>query len=98
MKDTKEVAQVLCDNMPSELKDAVYRYLWLDYVKEDVRSIADGTPDMFESFTDECYESIIESAARRYVYDGDYDCNLDYWTNIQNVLNEQLKLDGIKAA
>ena len=28
----------------------------------------------------------IEAAAKRYVYDGDYDCNLDYWSNIENVI------------
>ena len=33
-------------------------------------------------------KAIAESAAERYVYDGDYDCNLPYWSNIENLLNE----------
>lgn len=74
-------ALALIDNCEPALRDQIYRHLWLNYVKEDIESHLD---DMDIELT----EDQIEEAARRYVYDGNYDCNLDYWTNIENNINE----------
>lgn len=36
-------------------------------------------------------EAEIEYDAGCYVYDGEYDCNLPYWTNIENVIKQALE-------
>ncbi len=33
----------------------------------------------------------IENIANRYVYEGRYDCNLSYWQNIENLIDEELR-------
>lgn len=70
-----------CDKIINSLspvqKDLIYRKLWYDHVLEDVDST-------FENITDD----IKEEVARRYVYDGDYDCNLSYWNNLQVLVDD----------
>lgn len=41
-----------------------------------------------DNFTDED----IDTCVTKYVYDGGYDCTLDYWTNINNIINDIKKL------
>lgn len=65
-------------------KDDLYRRLHLDYVKEDIASRLDEHD--FELKTDEDIDMLIDTVARRYVYDGEYDCNLSYWDNIDNLI------------
>lgn len=36
--------------------------------------------------------SIKYAVAERYVLDGDYDCNLDYWTNIDDLIDQILEI------
>ena len=67
------------DSCGSYERDQLYRHLWMKHVVEDITSHLE---DIDEELTDE----EIEAAAKRYVYDGDYDCNLDYWSNIENVI------------
>lgn len=62
-------------------KDALYRKLWLPYVVRDVQDFADS-----EGL--EISEGEVEEAARRYVYEGDYDCNMSYWDNISALFEE----------
>lgn len=69
------------DNLSAVEKDDVYRYLWSKHVKEDVESLCE---DMDIVLTEDQTEIIVE----RYVYNGDYDCNLPYWTNIENLIRE----------
>lgn len=70
-----------CDKIINSLspvqRDLIYRKLWYDHVLEDVDST-------FENITDD----IKEEVARRYVYDGDYDCNLSYWNNLQVLVDD----------
>lgn len=62
-------------------KDALYRELRCGYVREDV---VDRLNERELDFT----ESELETIVRKYVYEGDYDCNLSYWTNIDNLIDE----------
>lgn len=62
-------------------KDKLYRLLWSEYVKKDF--LSQLTPD--DNFTDED----IDACVTKYVYDGGYECNLDYWTNINNIINKR---------
>lgn len=72
------------DALTSKEKDDIYRYLWHQHVKEDVESHA---IDMDV----ELDEDEIDIVAEWYVYDGDYDCNLDYWANIENLIDRCLE-------
>ena len=65
----------------SDIKDMFYSLVWKEHVVEDVLSYAD---DNDIPVTQETAEKV----ADRYVYERDYDCNLSYWTNINNILSE----------
>lgn len=70
-------------------RDALYRNLWLEYVIEDITTrMCDCCPE--DICSGDCGE-LIEKAAHAYVYDGQYDCNLSYWENIDNVINRCLR-------
>jgi hypothetical protein len=58
-------------------KDYIYRSVWANHVAEDVAS-------KFSEFD----ENICDTVAKRYAFDGDYDCNRDYWSNLETLLNE----------
>lgn len=62
-------------------KDELYRLLWSKYVKEDFLSQLDYD----DNFTDED----IDDCVKKYVYNSDYDSNLDYWTNINNIIEKR---------
>lgn len=75
----KITVKELLESLTKEQKDALYRRLWYDYVCDDIRSY-------LEDNEEELTEEQIEYAANLYVYDGEYDCNSSYWTNIANVV------------
>ena len=76
----RRIDTILASLSPGE-PDALYRRLWLGHVKEDVRARIQDTK---ASLTGE----EIEQVARRYVYQGDYDCNQSYWDNIDALIRE----------
>lgn len=70
-------------------KDALYRYLWADYVREDLHNrIVDLRP---VDLAEEKYDEVVETAMRAYVYEGDYDCNLSYWENLDRLILDACK-------
>lgn len=74
-----EKIENIVNSLSSEEKDELYRRLWLDYIKSDIVSFcAENNIDS--------NDKLIADAAKAYVYGCNYDCNLDYWTNIKNVL------------
>ncbi len=66
------------NNLTEAEKDFFYRQKHLEYVIEDVRSHC-------EDHGYELTEEQIQEAAESYV-DGEYDCNLSYWDNIDNLV------------
>lgn len=76
----------LIDTWSEQAKDEAYRYLWLSYVKADVIS---HVKDELEDIT--LTDDEVEYIARRHVYEGDYDCNLSYWQNIDNLIDETIR-------
>lgn len=60
----------------------MYRSVWFDHVCEDIEGYEPDL-DLEMALTKDqiCY------AAKRYVYDGEYDCNLSYWQNIENLIH-----------
>ena len=66
-----------------EQKSTLYSILWSQYVREDVASRLEEQ--------EECSDAIVEEVTRRYVYDFEYDCNLSYWENIDNLIEKVKK-------
>ena len=82
IKLLKKKLSIKCiDSLSEEKKDKIYRMLWSGYVKEDVKSYADNIGTILSN-------EEIEVIVQRYVYCGDYDCNLSYWDNIENLIKE----------
>jgi hypothetical protein len=79
---TDEELHKMIDSLSSYEQDRIYRYLWGQHVREDVISHA-------ETIGVEIDDCIIDTVVDRYVERGDYDCNLDYWTNIGNLIEEE---------
>lgn len=67
-------------------KDELYRMLWSDHVYEDVKARLSENPDL--ALDEEEEEALCEDIVNAYVYNGDYDCNLSYWDNIDNLIQE----------
>lgn len=76
-----KIAKKLNGVISDDTKDLLYRKLWLPYVIEDVLSYANDTMEI------ELTEEDAECIARGYVDDGEYDCNIPYWDNIENLIN-----------
>lgn len=66
--------------------DYIYRRLWANHVKEDFIS---RIKDIFTFLKYD--DSDIEECARRYVFDGDYDCNCTYWSNIDAIIYDHFE-------
>lgn len=70
---------------PSQL-EYIYSEVRIQHVAEDIKA---RLIDLSLSMT----QDDIEDAARRYVENGDYDCNLDYWSNIDNLIDDYDKTE-----
>lgn len=70
----------------SFVMDYIYRRLWANHVKEDIIS---RIKDIFTFL--KYNDSDIEECARRYVFDGDYDCNCTYWSNIDAIIYDHFE-------
>ena len=64
-----------------EVLDDIYRDVWSDYVEKDIRDVCSGNGI---SLSD---DSICD-AAYRYTHEGEYDCDLSYWSNIDNLISQ----------
>ena len=76
------------DKWSYEEKDAIYRAVWLNHVKNDIKAFI---KDEDVTLT----EDQIDYIARLYVYDGEYDCNLSYWDNLSNLINEEKRSTSV---
>ena len=88
-KTDKKIQNILSTLSDYE-KDRLYRSLWYDHVVQDIHSRLEdiSDPDDSEDRYAPLTEDDITHIAYRYVYNGDYDCNLDYWTNLENLIDE----------
>ena len=73
----------MIDSLDFSQRDTIYKHLWTEYVEEDVRTRAEERKIKLS-------EDQIGYVADRYVYDGDYDCDLSYWDNIDNLIDENM--------
>lgn len=89
IKTTTKISSEEIMNLDSVTKDEIYRMLWKEYVVEDVTQHLETRDDINKS-SEEMIE-MIDRIATRYVYDGEYDCNLPYWDNLDNLIEEEDK-------
>lgn len=83
--------EALYQSLDPAMRDRLYRRLRFDYVRVDVENrFCEGESNMLKS---NAYNGVMNLCAERYVYEGDYDCTLDYWSNIDNLLNEVISTD-----
>lgn len=75
----------LLNSLTDSQKDYIYRKVWAEHVKEDVLSVLAGRKD---NLSDKEKQEIAEEAAYLYCEEGQYDCNLSYWENVENLVNE----------
>lgn len=80
----------LIDSLKPHRKDKLYRYLWVNHVKEDVRAILEEYDVPYLS--DDNFDALIDDCANRFVYNGEYDCNTDYWSNLEALIDHRLYL------
>lgn len=64
------------DTLPSDIKDSFYRKIWAEHVYEDIRG-------MDKKVSKKRAEKVSGAYAN-----GRYDCNLSYWDNLNNLLEE----------
>lgn len=68
--------EIAYESLTDEVRDYIYRRVWKEHVKEDVKN-------MYEDMDDDRVERIAEM----YVNEGEYDCNLSYWSNLENLVS-----------
>ena len=73
-------------NVFAQKEDEIYRQVKCRYVAND------AADRMKERGIVDPNGSIKYAVAERYVLDGDYDCNLDYWTNIDDLIDQMLEI------
>lgn len=72
-------------------KNALYKRLWFEYMKDDIVSRLDTYSIDIKKY---CIDTdmLIDAIAHRCVYDGEYDCNLSYWANIDKLIKYYFNL------
>ena len=86
---TNKTLKHIIDGLDSVEKDDVYRYLWSEYVREDVKAVMADREDADENEVK--LLRIIDYVVEHYVYEGNYDCNLSYWENIDNLITQAIE-------
>ena len=74
------ILDILSEYLSFEEKDAFYRKIWSEHVKEDVLTFA-------ENEDIEITDEDADRTASAYV-NGRYDCNLSYWENLHNLIQK----------
>ena len=79
-----DVSESKINELSAIEKDKIYRMVWAEHVTDDILSHAE---DIGVEISKEDAEILAES----YVCDGEYDCNLSYWDNIENLMEDYPK-------
>lgn len=80
----------LINRMSYAQKDNVYRRVWMEHVIEDIKELLSRNEIHIEKgLNEDQLDALVNDAATRYVYDGEYDCNLCYWDNLKNLIESR---------
>ena len=83
--------EIISSMNPAE-QDNLYRMLWSKHVYRDVMiSLADNFPELNAKLDEDIDEkdAFVMEIVNAFVYNSDYDCNLSYWDNINNLISER---------
>ena len=80
----------LIDSLKPYKKDELYRHLWVNHVREDMKTILEEYDVPYLS--DDDFDALIDDCANQFVYNGEYDCNTDYWSNLEALIDHRLYL------
>ena len=80
LRSNANISNILAEYLSFEEKDAFYRKIWAEHIKEDVLTFA-------ENKDIEITDEEADRTASAYV-NGRYDCNLSYWENLHNLIQE----------
>ncbi len=87
----KNEAKSISERLSSETKRELYKIFQKEEVLKDVEALYD-TYEETEVLSEDKKAEILNNAANRYVYDGDYDdTNLSYMDNLRSLLTEELE-------
>jgi hypothetical protein len=89
VNETYKQAEKVIEGLNPNVADAVYRLLWKEHVIKDVKTQLEQD-ERSEHMSEESYDALASQCAERYCMQTDYDCNLDYWTNIQNLIDDEI--------
>ena len=84
----------MVENLKTEqpgMIEELYCALRKEYIKKDALAYIGDDAGIFAKTEDDYTEEQIELAdaiAERYAYEGDYDCTLSYWQNIENLYDD----------
>lgn len=87
--ETYKQAEKVIEGLEPNVADAVYRLLWKEHVIKDVKTQLEQD-ERSEHMSEESCDALASQCAERYCMQTDYDCNLDYWTNIQNLIDDEI--------
>lgn len=80
----------LMEKLTDEQKDGIYREVLYQYTVEDVKGFLEDYDAYDIPDTQEEVDNFVGDVAYRYVFNGDRDCNLSYWDNIKNLVDEEM--------
>lgn len=69
------------NQLSKEEKEEIYRMVWYEHVCEDIQQQA-------EWLNIELSDEQINEIARLYVYEGEYDDYLNYWQNLDHLIEK----------
>ena len=73
--------------LPYETLNEISNYIDFINTKEDIK--LEMEYDLNE-MSKEQQDAFAEKVAHRYVYDCEYDCNLSYWENLDNIIRTEI--------
>ena len=76
---------LIIERMSSSQKDDIYRALWAEQVKQDVK---DRMTEIDVILDDDSVLDVVH----RYVYEGEYDCNYSYWDDLDTLIRNEYEM------
>lgn len=71
----------IVESLTGSERDALYRFLWADYMREDVIGYCEENNISYD-------DNLVEAIVNLYVYHGEYSCELSYWDNIDALIGK----------
>lgn len=83
-------ADELLNVLTSDQKQEIYDAIDYEFKKEDALSVLEDREDIANVLKDDIASDVAEMWKA-----GDYDCNLSYWDNINNLIEDSIRREGL---